>query len=55
MNNATTLLLQHSVREHVADQMRCFFFYRDSLSVMQRDVEICLMSVLEPDTIREGA
>ena len=31
MNNATTLLLQRSVREHVADQMRCFFFYRDSL------------------------
>ncbi|SRR5258708_26556586 len=31
MNNATTLLLQRSVREHVADQLRCFFFYRDSL------------------------
>jgi|SRR5438309_1161121 len=25
------LLLQRLVREHVAGQMRCFFFYRDSL------------------------
>ena len=33
MNNATTLLLQRSVREHVADQLRCFFFYRDSLPI----------------------
>ena len=31
MNNTKTILLQRSVREHVAGQMRCFFFYRDSL------------------------
>ncbi len=31
MNNATTLSLQHSMNGHVADQMRGFFSYRETL------------------------
>ncbi|HEY4035913.1 MAG TPA: hypothetical protein VGL94_18300 [Ktedonobacteraceae bacterium] len=31
MNNATTLLFQHSMNGHVADQMRVFFSCRKTL------------------------